>query len=51
MPDPSPDTAAIDSGIRYCVIHHGIIEQDAEVCDFCDDNDGECASRPLVYFA
>jgi hypothetical protein len=45
--------AAKDSGIRYCVVHHGIIEQDASVCDFYDDEDGhaECASRPLVYFA
>ena len=47
-----PDEAQIDSGIRYCLTHHGIIEQDATVCDFSDENEpGECVSRPLVYLA
>jgi hypothetical protein len=44
-----PDEAQIDSGIRYCLTHHAIIEQDATVCD--ETEPGECVSRPLVYLA
>lgn len=40
-----------DSGLRYCVAHHGFIDGDQDVCDFArmDDAVTECISRPLLY--
>jgi hypothetical protein len=56
---------AHESGLEYCVVHHGIVECDegGQPCDFARDphlpaemldEDGEllvpCQTKPLVYF-
>lgn len=52
MSDDIVDGAMIDTGIRYCIVHEGVIDVDQADCDFADhgDPDGECLSRPLFYF-
>lgn len=47
------ERALIDSGVRYCVVHHGLIDVDSCDCDFSLqeplEHEGECVSRPLFY--
>ncbi len=42
---------AVPVGVAYCVRHHGVLNEDDEVCDFArlDDDESECVSRPLFY--
>lgn len=41
----------IDSGLRYCLIHQGVIDVDQDVCDFAhrDGDPDECLSLRLFY--
>lgn len=43
------------AGVRYCVVHHGIANEDDEECDFAHDGgeneDQWCDFRDLVYEA
>ena len=32
----------IDSGLRYCTSHHGVIDVDQESCDFVDPKVDRC---------
>lgn len=49
MPD-SADYERVEVGVRYCVAHHGIANEDDEVCDFTPDRQIEdCDFRQLWY--
>lgn len=41
-----------NSGLRYCIVHDGVIDIDQSCCDFQHDadEDGECKSHALFYF-
>lgn len=34
-------------GVRYCVMHHGIANEDDHACDFARGEDGACDFRQL----
>jgi hypothetical protein len=36
-------------GVRYCIRHHGIANEDDTVCDFSHDETGRCTFRQLGY--
>lgn len=36
-------------GVRYCVRHHGIANEDMDDCDFSDHEEGACRFRQLGY--
>ena len=38
----------IESGLLYCVVHHGVVDVDQDDCDFADD-DLDCVVAPLLY--
>ena len=42
-----------DSGLRYCIIHNGVVDCDESDCD-CrmgyGDEDVDCVTRSLFYF-
>lgn len=38
-------------GVRYCLAHHGIANEDMDECDFAVGESGACKFRQLGYRA
>lgn len=43
--------SGVEVGVRYCVTHHGIANEDDDVCDFygAAGTEGDCEFRALFY--
>lgn len=41
----------VEVGVRYCPVHHGVANEDDDVCDFSriDAEESDCDFRDLFY--
>lgn len=39
----------VNAGVWYCLEHHGVGDEDTDVCDFREDDESDCDRTELCY--